>query len=101
MTATLVRMCRLLCRNAAAFLAVWIVGLVFVQFGERQLGGWPASEAGQLIACALGVPIAVAFGGRVAMYFWAAMTAFSVSELAIHTHYGIRAAQGAPTHFAA
>jgi hypothetical protein len=100
MTASVVRTCQLLGRNASAFVAAWIVGLVLVQFGERQLGGWPASETGQLIACAVGVPIAIAFGARVAMYFWAAMTAFSLSELAIHGYYGIRSAQGAPTHFA-
>jgi len=36
----------------------------------------------------------------VVAYFLAAMAAFSASELAIHLTYGVRAAQGAPTHFA-
>jgi hypothetical protein len=100
MMAGLVRTYQLLGRNAAAFVSVWIIGLVLVQLGERQLGGWPVSETGQVIACAVGIPIAIALGARMATYFWAAMTAFSLSELAIHGYYGIRAAQGAPTHFA-
>ena len=36
----------------------------------------------------------------VVAYGLAAMAAFSASELAIHLSYGVRAVQGAPTHFA-
>src|SRR5262249_2984475 len=95
-----VRMYRPLGRNAFAFVTIWALAFAFVQAGQSLLGGWPASEAGQFIACALGVPIAIAIGARLAAYFWAAMAAFSASELSIHLYYGIRAAQGAPTHFA-
>lgn len=78
----------------------WILGFAFVQFGQRFLGGWPATEAGQLVACILGVAIALRMRARVVAYLIAAIAAFSASELVIHSAYGIRAAQGAATHFA-
>ncbi len=78
----------------------WIVGFAFVQVGQRALGGWPAAEIGQLLGCVLGVVIALRMRAPVVAYLVAAMAAFSASELAIHLTYGIRAAQGAPTHFA-
>jgi hypothetical protein len=78
----------------------WIIGFAFVQSGQRVLGGWPASEVGQLLSCVLGVGIALRLRAPVIAYFLAAMAAFSASELAIHFVYGIRAVQGAPTHFA-
>jgi len=91
---------QLVSRNSSAFVIVWLLGLALVQLGERVFGGWPASETGQFVVCAAGVPIALAFRARLAAYFWAAMAAFSASELCVHAFYGIRAAQGAPTHFA-
>ena len=87
-------------RHFVAFVIFWVVGLAFVGFGERVLGGWPASAIGQLLACVLGIAIALRIRAPVAAYFFAAMVAFSLSELGIHFYYGIRAAQGAPTHFA-
>lgn len=87
-------------RHLLALVIFWIVGLAFVQLGTRLLGGWPASEIGQLLACVLGVGIAFRMRAPLVVYFLAAMTAFSASELTIHFVYGIRAAQGAPTHFA-
>jgi hypothetical protein len=87
-------------RNVVAGAIVWIIVLGFVQFGERVLGGWPASEVGQFLACTVGVVVALRLRARLMAYFVAAMAAFSASEVAIHLYYGIRAAQGAPTHFA-
>jgi len=87
-------------RHLLAFVIFWVIGLMFVQFGERVLGGWPASAIGQLLACVLGIAIALRMRAAVTAYFLAAMAAFSASELGIHFYYGIRAAQGAPTHFA-
>ena len=87
-------------RHVLAFVIFWIIGFAFVQLGERALGGWPASELGQLVASVLGVAIALRLRAPVIAYFLAAMTAFSVSEVVIHLYFGIRAAQGAPTHFA-
>ena len=91
---------QLVSRNSSAFVIVWLLSLALVQLGERVFGGWPASETGQFVVCAAGVPIALALRARLAAYFWAAMAAFSASELCVHAFYGIRAAQGAPTHFA-
>ena len=90
----------LLSRNLLAFVISWIVGFALVQIGQRVLGGWPATEVGQLLASVLGVAIALRMRAPLASYVLAAMAAFSASELAIHVVYGIRAAQGAPPHFA-
>src|SRR5258705_1697676 len=87
-------------RHLAAFVIFWFIALAFVQIGARALGSWPATEIGQLLACALGVTIAIRMRAPATAYFLAAMAAFSASELAIHFYYGIRAAQGAATHFA-
>lgn len=87
-------------RHLLALVIFWIVAFAFVQLGIRLLGGWPASEIGQLLACVLGVGIAFRLRAPLIVYFLAAMTAFKASELTIHLTYGIRAAQGAPTHFA-
>ena len=90
----------LLGRHLFAFVIFWIVGFALVQIGQKVLGGWPASELGQLLACVLGVAIGLRMRAPLAVYVLAAMAAFSASELAIHVVYGIRAVQGAPTHFA-
>jgi hypothetical protein len=90
----------LLGRNVLAFVIFWILSFGFVQFGERVLGGWPASAVGQLLGCVVGVAIALRTQARAAAYVLAAMAAYSASELTVHSVYGIRAAQGGATHFA-
>ena len=90
----------LLSRHLLALAIFWTAGFAFVQVGQRALGGWPAAEIGQLLACVLGVVIALRLRVPVVAFLLAAMAAFSASELAIHLIYGNRAAQGAPTHFA-
>jgi len=87
-------------RHVVAFVTFWIIGFTFVQFGVRVLGGWPASEVGQLLSCVLGVGIALRMRAPVIAYFVAAMAAFSASELLIHLAYGLQNVQGAPAHFA-
>lgn len=87
-------------RNSFAFVTFWVVSSTFVQFGERFMGGWPASESGSLLGCVTGVVIALRLRARGTAFLLAALTAYSASELTIHAIYGIRAAQGAPTHFA-
>jgi len=87
-------------RNVLAFALFWLLSFGFVQFGLHQLGGWPATEIGQMLGSAAGVAVAVQLRARLAAYFVAAMVAFSASELIVHLYFGIRAAQGAPTHFA-
>jgi hypothetical protein len=87
-------------RNALATVTFWLLSLGLVQFGERVLGGWPASEAGQLVGCIAGIAVALKLRARATAYLLAGLAAFSTSELAIHFYYGIRALQGAPSHFA-
>src|SRR5215204_4848005 len=70
-------------RLLLAVVIFWILGFAFVQFGQRVLGGWPATEAGQLLACILGVAIALRMRAQLVAYFAAAMAAFSASELVI------------------
>jgi hypothetical protein len=89
-----------LSRHLLTLTIFWIVGFAFVQVGQRALGSWSAAEIGQVLACVLGVVIALCMRAPGVAYLLAAMAAFTTSELAIHLTYGIRAAQGAPTHFA-
>jgi hypothetical protein len=87
-------------RNALALGLFWILSFALVQSGERLLGGWPASEAGQLVGCIGGVLAAIRLRARSALVITAGLSAFTASELLIHLIYGLRAAQGGPTHFA-
>ena len=89
-----------LARNVVALVVFWLSALTFVRIGERLLGGWPASTLGELVALLLGVALALRLRAKATAYFLAAMTAYSASENAIHLYFGIRAAQGAATHFA-
>jgi hypothetical protein len=87
-------------RNALALGLVWVLAFGLVQIAERLLGGWPATEIGQLFGVLAGVLISIRVRARVALVITAGLAAFSTSELVIHFAYGIRAAQGGPTHFA-
>jgi len=87
-------------RNALALGLFWIFSFALVQSGQRLLGGWPASETGQLMGCVGGVLVAIQLRARGALVITAGLSAFSASELLIHLIYGLRAAQGGPTHFA-
>ena len=87
-------------RNAVVLGLFWIFSFAMVQSGERLLGGWPASETGQLIGCVGGVLIAIRLRARGALVITAGLSAFSASELLIHFIYGLRSAQGGPTHLA-
>jgi hypothetical protein len=87
-------------RHTLAFVIAWMIGFASVGLAQRALGGWPASEVGQLLSTVLGIAIALRLRAPVVAYFLAAMAAFSASELAIHLYYGLGAVQGAPTHFA-
>jgi hypothetical protein len=81
-------------------MAFWLASFALVQFGGRAVGGWPASEVGQLVGCVIGLAIALFLRAVPVAYLAAAFVAFSASELAIHLYYGVRITQGAPTHFA-
>jgi len=87
-------------RNIIAGVIFWVLGFGLVQFGQRVIGTWQAADIGNLLSCVAGVFIALRLRARAVAYFLGGMAAFAISELAIHLTYGIRAAQGAPTHFA-
>ena len=80
--------------------AFWLLSFAGVQIAERWLGGWPATEIGQLVAAAVAAVIAFRFRAAVAAYLVLGFAAFVTAELVVHLIYGIGAAQGAPTHFA-
>ena len=86
--------------NVAALALSWLAFFSAVQGAARFGGGWLAMAIAGSFACILGAMIALGMRARAAVYLAAAMLASTVSELVIHAFCGIRAAQGAPTHFA-
>jgi hypothetical protein len=86
--------------NAGAFIMFWLIAFVLVQFAERVLHGWPASALMEVTGCAVGVVIALRLRARFTALLLVGQFAFLCSELVLHAIYGIRAVQGAPTHFA-
>ena len=86
--------------NVFAFVVFWLIGFALIQFAERLLNGWPASGLMEVAAHAVGVAIALRFRARITTLLLAGSLALTCSELALHSVYGIRAVQGAPTHFA-
>jgi hypothetical protein len=86
--------------NVLAFVVFWLTAFGLIRFAERVLHGWPSSELMQTAALAVGVLVALRMRARVAALLMAGFLAFSLAELALHSIYGIRAVQGAPTHFA-
>ncbi|HEV7427970.1 MAG TPA: hypothetical protein VGQ46_16560 [Thermoanaerobaculia bacterium] len=87
-------------KGALVLVVFWISALILVQFGERVAGGWAVSELGEVLACALGVFLALRLHVKPVAYVLAGQLAFTVSELALHSIYGIACVQGGPTHFA-
>src|SRR3954453_7625745 len=87
-------------RGALVLVVFWVTAFILVQFGERVTGGWAVSEVGEVLACALGVFLALRLRVKPVAYVLAGQLAFTVSELALHSIYGIRSVQSGPTHFA-
>jgi hypothetical protein len=87
-------------RGALVLAIFWVTAFILVQFGQRVAGGWAVSEVGEVLACALGVFLALRLRVKPVAYVLAGQLAFTVSELALHSIYGIRSVQGGPTHFA-
>ena len=87
-------------RGVLVLALFWLTSFALVQFGQRVFGGWAASQLGIVLACVLGVYFAVRMRVRPVAYLLAGQLAFGVAELALHSVYGIRAVQGAPTHLA-
>jgi hypothetical protein len=90
---------KLIWRNSLAVVVGYVLAFAAVQLAQRA-GGWPGTEISQDAAFIGALLIALALRARLIAYVWAALAAFGISELCIHAVYGIRAAQGGPTHFA-
>jgi hypothetical protein len=86
--------------DAAVLALFWLFGFALVQAAQRLTNPWPASDIGQLIAEVVAFGVALRFRARIAAFLTASFSAFTLAELAIHGIFGIRAAQGGPTHFA-
>jgi hypothetical protein len=87
-------------RILASLVVFWLLALAAVQTAERWLGGWPSTEVGLLIAEGIAAVLAIRLRATVAAFIVLGFAAFTTAELVIHLTYGIRAAQGAATHFA-
>ena len=100
MSSRLSHLLRALGRGGLVLALFWLTSFALVQFGQRVSGSWATSYVGLVLGCALGVYFALRLRVRPVAYLLAGQLAFGVAELVIHAVYGIRAAQGAPTHFA-
>src|SRR5258708_25851038 len=89
------------CALDAGILAFfWLLGFALVQAAERLTNPWPAADIGQLVAAAVSLGIAVRLRAMIAAFLTAGFAAFTLAEITIHLLFGIRAAQGGPSHFA-
>lgn len=87
--------------NAFALAVFWILGFLLIRLGYViDPNGWMTQNAGQFLGCLAGLALALLIRARIAAYLIAGFLAVTASELAVHAYYGIRAAQGAATHFA-
>jgi hypothetical protein len=87
-------------RGALVLALFWLTGFTLVQFGQRMFGGWAISQIGEVLACVLGVFLALRMRVNFIAYVLAGQLAFTLSELALHSIYGNPSVQGGPTHFA-
>jgi hypothetical protein len=87
-------------RVLVSLAAFWLLSFIGVQTAVRWLGGWPFTSIGFLLASTIAAVLAFRFRAAVAAYVVLGFAAMVASELVVHLIYGIRAAQGAATHFA-
>lgn len=86
--------------NLAVLAGFLAAEYLLVQGAKRFGGAWQTVDLAMLAGCLAGGAIAVKLHARLMAYVIAAFAAVFTAELGIHLYYGIRAAQGAPTHFA-
>ena len=89
-----------LVRNLIAGAVFLGAGFALVQLAQRVNGDWRLAAIAEGCAAAIGLLVAFRLRAYVCLYLVAGQAVFVVAELVIHSVYGIRAAQGAPTHFA-
>lgn len=86
--------------NLLALTAWWSIASTLVPVARRASSEWPSIPVSLLLACTIGIPIALWLSARVTAYFLAGQVAFFAVELAMHSYFGIASVQGGPTHFA-
>src|ERR1700682_3819878 len=91
---------RLVAIGAGILAFFWLLGFALVQAAQRLTNPWPAADIGQLVAAAVSLGIAVRLRAMIRAFLTASFAAFVLAEIAIHLLFGIRAAQGGPTHLA-
>ncbi len=91
---------RTLAIDVAVLVLFWLLGFASVQAPQRLTNPWPASDIGLLVAEVVSLGIAVRLRARIAAFLAASFAAFTLAEITIHLLFGIRSAQGEPTHFA-
>lgn len=67
-------------RGALILALFWITGFALVQFGQRVVGGWAASQVGEVLACSLGVLLAFRLRVKFISYVLAGQLAFSLQS---------------------
>jgi hypothetical protein len=87
-------------RNVIAAAVFLGAGFALVQLAQRVHGDWRLAAFAEVVASAIGLIVAFRLRAYPCLYLVAGQTVFVLAELVIHSVYGIRAAQGAPTHFA-
>lgn len=87
-------------RGVLAIAIFWLAALLLSRLGQYVFGGWAANEVGRVLACALGVFLALRLRVKLVAYVLAGQLAFCASELLLHSIFGVRSVQGGATHFA-
>lgn len=92
------RSLRVLGVNAAALALFWCLGFAVVQLAQRLSERWLGREVGLVVACGVGIAVALRVGAKGAAVLIGGQLAFTAAELVAHAAYGIRAVQGGPVH---
>ena len=89
-----------ICRGVLVLVLFWLVAFALVQLGERVFGGWAPSAVGLMLACGVGVNLALRMRVKFLAYVLAGLFSFSASELVLRSIYGMQSVQGSGAHFA-
>lgn len=92
------RTLRVLGMNAGVLALFWCLGFAVVQLAQRLSHGWLGREVGLVVACGVGIAVALRLGAKGAAVLIGGQLAFTAAELVAHATYGIRAVQGGPVH---
>jgi len=86
--------------NVSVLALFWLSSFAAMQIVQRAGMHWAVVDGTLVVMTSLALAFSVRLRARVAAMLLASFVAMEVAELAIHLTYGIRSAQGAPSHFA-